>query len=268
MLLNLLSGLMGLGLPLAIVAIVYLSRWLRVLSEYERGVIFRLGRVQRNAMGPGLRFLIAPGIIDRMVKIDLRTIALDVPSQDVITLDNVSIKVNAVVYYRVVDPVKAVVEIENFAYATSQMAQTTLRSVVGQGHLDELLSQREKINQEIQGILAQQTAPWGIQVSHVEVKNVDLPEQMQRAMARQAEAERDRRAKIINAEGEFQAAQKLVDAADIMEEHPMALQMRYLQTMVEIGAEKNSTIFFPIPIDVLQAVQQAADRFNKQPKNE
>jgi regulator of protease activity HflC (stomatin/prohibitin superfamily) len=253
---ELLSGLMVFSVPLAIVLGIYMLRWIRILSEYERGVVFRLGRVLSKPLGPGLQFLIAPGFIDRMVRIDLRTIALDVPSQDVITLDNVSIKVNAVVYYRVLDPVKAVVEIENYAYATSQMAQTTLRSVVGQGHLDDLLANREKINCEIQGILAEQTAPWGIQVSHVEIKNVDLPELMQRAMARQAEAERERRAKIINAEGEFQAAQKLVEAADIMEEHPMALQMRYLQTMVEVGAEKNSTIFFPVPIDILQALSQ------------
>jgi regulator of protease activity HflC (stomatin/prohibitin superfamily) len=260
MILQFLSGLMVFSVPLTIALAIYLLRWIRVLSEYERGVIFRLGRVLPNPMGPGLRFLIAPGVIDRMVKIDLRTIALDVPSQDVITLDNVSIKVNAVVYYRVLDPVKAVVEIENFAYATSQMAQTTLRSVVGQGDLDDLLAKRDKINQEIQTILADQTSPWGIQVSHVEIKNVDLPESMQRAMARQAEAERERRAKIINAEGEFQAAQKLVEAADIMEEHPMALQMRYLQTMVEVGAEKNSTIFFPIPVDIISSLTQAVGK--------
>jgi|SRR6478609_1304731 len=266
MLFQLLSGAMGLSVPILIFAAIYFSRWLRVLNEYERGVIFRLGRVQQNALGPGLRFLIAPGLIDRMVKVDLRVMTLDVPPQDVITLDNVSIKVNAVVYYRVTDPVKAVVEIDNFAYATSQMAQTTLRSVVGQGQLDDLLAQREKINQEVQTILVQQTSPWGIEVTHVEVKNVDLPELMQRAMARQAEAERERRAKVINAEGEFQAAQKLVEAADIMEEHPMALQMRYLQTMVEIGAEKNSTIFFPIPIDLMSAFQQAAEKL-AQPKN-
>ena len=263
MLVQLLSGAMGLTLPILIFAVIYLSRWLRVLNEYERGVIFRLGRVQRDALGPGLRFLIAPGLIDRMVKVDLRVMTLDVPAQDVITLDNVSIKVNAVVYYRVTDPVKAVVEIDNFAYATSQMAQTTLRSVVGQGDLDDLLAKREKINKEVQSILVQQTSPWGIEVTHVEVKNVDLPELMQRAMARQAEAERERRAKIINAEGEFQAAQKLVEAADIMEEHPMALQMRYLQTMVEIGAEKNSTIFFPIPIDLMSAFQKAAEQLSQ-----
>jgi regulator of protease activity HflC (stomatin/prohibitin superfamily) len=251
---GLFSGLVGIGFPLLIVLLIYMVRWLRVLSEYERGVIFRLGRVRKEPMGPGLRLLIAPGLIDRMVKIDLRTIALDVPPQDVITLDNVSIKVNAVVYYRVTDPVKAVTEIENFAYATSQMAQTTLRSVVGQGHLDELLANREKINHQIQEILDEQTDPWGIKVSNVEVKDVDLPESMKRAMARQAEAERERRAKVINAEGEFQAAQKLVEAADIMEEHPMALQMRYLQTVVEVGSEKNTTIFFPIPIDILQAL--------------
>jgi regulator of protease activity HflC (stomatin/prohibitin superfamily) len=266
MLFQLISGAMGLTLPVIIFLAIYLSRWLRVLNEYERGVIFRLGRVQSGVLGPGLRFLIAPGLIDRMVKVDLRVMTLDVPPQDVITLDNVSIKVNAVVYYRVVDPVKAVVEIDNFAYATSQMAQTTLRSVVGQGHLDDLLSQREKINHEVQSILAQQTSPWGIQVTNVEVKNVDLPEQMQRAMAKQAEAERERRAKIINAEGEFQAAQKLVEAADIMEEHPMALQMRYLQTMVEIGAEKNTTILFPMPVDMLSAFQQAALKFGQNNK--
>lgn len=248
-------GILGvLTVPLVIALALYLFSWIRVLSEYERGVIFRLGRIQKKPMGPGLNLLIAPLVIDRMVKIDLRTVALSVPPQDVMTMDNVSIKVNAVVYYRVFDPIKAVLEIENFAYATSQMAQTTLRSVVGQGHLDDLLANREKINHEIQVILDEQTSPWGIKVTNVEVKDVDLPESMQRAMAKQAEAERERRAKIINAEGEFQAAQKLVEAADIMEEHPMALQMRYLQTCVEIGSEKNTTIFFPIPIDFVQSL--------------
>lgn len=251
---NILTFLIPLALPIAIFVGIYLIGWLRVLSEYERGVVFRLGRIVSKPLGPGLVILIAPPVIDRMVKIDLRTITLDVPPQDVMTKDNVSIKVNAVVYYRVIDPIKAVVEIENFAYATSQMAQTTLRSILGQSHLDELLSNRDKINQEIQTILDEQTEPWGIKVTNVEVKNVDLPESMQRAMAKQAEAERERRSKIINAEGEFQAAQKLVEAADIMEDHPMALQMRFLQTCVEIGAEKNTTIFFPIPIDILSAL--------------
>jgi len=246
-----LSLLLPLAVPITIFLAIYLLGWLRVLSEYERGVIFRLGRIVREPMGPGLIILIAPPIIDRMVKIDLRTIALDVPSQDVITSDNVSIRVNAVVYYRVIDPIKAVTEIEDYAYATSQMAQTTLRSVVGQGHLDDLLANRDKINQEVQTILDEQTEPWGIKVTNVEVKNVDLPESMQRAMARQAEAERERRAKVIAAEGEFQSAQKLTEAADLMEDHPMALQLRYLQTCVEIGAEKNSTIFFPVPVDMI-----------------
>jgi regulator of protease activity HflC (stomatin/prohibitin superfamily) len=240
-----------LALPVAIFLGIYLLGWLRVLSEYERGVVFRLGRIVRKPMGPGLLILIAPPIIDRMVKIDLRTIALDVPPQDVITSDNVSIRVNAVVYYRVIDSIKAVTEIEDFAFATSQMAQTTLRSVVGQCHLDDLLAKRDKINQQVQTILDEQTEPWGIKVTNVEVKNVDLPESMQRAMARQAEAERERRAKIIAAEGEFQAAQKLTEAADLMEDHPMALQLRYLQTCLEIGVEKNTTIFFPVPIDMM-----------------
>jgi regulator of protease activity HflC (stomatin/prohibitin superfamily) len=250
----LLPFLLPMALPIALFIAIYLIGWLRILSEYERGVIFRLGRIVSKPLGPGLQILIAPPFIDRMIRIDLRTITLDVPPQDVMTLDNVSIKVNAVVYYRVIDPIRAVMEIENFAYATSQMAQTTLRSVVGQCHLDDLLANREKINQQVQTILDEQTDPWGIKVTNVEVKDVDLPEAMKRAMARQAEAERERRAKVIAAEGEFQAAQKLVDAADIMEEHPMALQMRYLQTCVEIGVEKNTTIYFPIPVDILQSL--------------
>lgn len=263
LLVGIFSGLMVFSLPIAIIVAIYLIRWLRVLSEYERGVVFRLGRVQKQALGPGLKLLLAPPMIDRMVKIDLRTIALDVPPQDVMTQDNVSIKVNAVVYYRVTDPIKAVTEIENYAYATSQMSQTTLRSVVGQSTLDELLAHRTKINEAIQVILDEQTDPWGIKVSNVEVKDVDLPESMQRAMAKQAEAERERRAKVINAEGEFQAAQKLVEAADIMEEHPMALQMRYLQTMVEVGSEKNTTIIFPIPIDLVQNLTAALKNITK-----
>lgn len=248
-----LAYLLPLAVPIAIFVGIYLIGWLRVLSEYERGIVFRLGRIVKQPLGPGLQLLIMPPFIDRMVKIDLRTVTLDVPSQDVMTADNVSIKVNAVVYYRVLDPTKAVLEIEDYAYGTSQMAQTTLRSVVGQYHLDDLLSERDKINARVQTILDEQTEPWGIKVTNVEVKNVDLPEGMQRAMARQAEAERERRAKVIAAEGEFQAAQKLVDAASLMESHPIAMQMRYLQTAVEVSAEKNSTILFPLPIDIIGA---------------
>lgn len=246
-----LEFLVPLAIPAAIFIGIFLLGWIRVLTEYERGVVFRLGRIVGEPVGPGLFLLLAPPVIDKMVKLDLRTVTLDVPPQDVITRDNVSIKVNAVVYYRVLDPIKAVMEIEDYHYATSQMAQTTLRSIVGQGELDDLLSNRDKISHEIQGILDEQTDPWGIKVSNVEIKHVDLPVDMQRAMARQAEAERERRAKIIGAEGEFQAAEKLVQAADMMAQHPMALQMRYLQTMVELGAERNSTIFFPMPIDLL-----------------
>jgi len=248
------------SLPLAIMAIFFLFSWVRVLSEYERGVIFRLGRVVPHPVGPGLILLVAPPLIDRIVKVDLRTVTLDVPPQDVITKDNVSIKVSAVVYYKVVDPLKCVLEIENYHFATSQMAQTTLRSILGQGELDDLLSNRDKISQEIQVILDDQTEPWGIKVTNVEVKQIDLPLELQRAMARQAEAERERRGKVISAEGEFQAAAKLVEAATLMEAHPMALQMRYLQTAVDIGAEKNTTIFFPLPVDIFQA-------FTKHDKN-
>lgn len=238
------------GIPL----VIFFINWLRILSEYERGVVFRWGRLLPDPKGPGFVVLWLNPIMDRMVKVDLRTVTLDVPPQDVITRDNVSIKVNAVVYYRVIDPVKCVMEIEDYHYATSQMAQTTLRSIVGQGDLDDLLSNRERISNEIQGILDDQTDPWGIKVTNVEVKHVDLPADMQRAMARQAEAERERRAKVIGAEGEFQAAAKLVDAAKMMGEHPMALQMRYLQTVVEVGAENNTTVFFPVPIDILESL--------------
>ncbi len=249
---ELLAGLSVFAVPFGIVVLIYLSRWLRVFNEYERGVVFRLGRTLNAPLGPGLKFLIAPGFIDKMVKIDMRTVALDVPTQDVITQDNISIKVNAVVYYKVTDPVKAVTAISDFRYATSQMAQTTLRSVLGQCPMDQLLSHRDEINLKIKTIVDDQTEPWGIEIANVEVKDIDLPETMQRAMARQAEAERDRRAKIINAEGEFQASQKLVEAAQVMEGHPMAMQMRYLQTVVEVGSEKNTTIFFPIPMDLIQ----------------
>ena len=220
----------------------------RILREYERGVIFRLGRLIAMK-GPGLIFLIP--IVDKMVKVSLRTVVLDVPPQDVITKDNVSIKVNAVVYFRVVQPDKAIVEVENFLFATSQLSQTTLRSILGQSELDELLSARDKINAELQKMIDHQTEPWGIKVSNVEVQHIDRPVEMQRAMARQAEAERERRAKVIHAEGEYQAAQRLSDAAVVIEDHPMALQLRYLQTLTEVASEKNSTTIFPIPIDLI-----------------
>lgn len=234
----------------AIVLIVlFLASAIRVLNEYERAVIFRLGRVI-NAKGPGLIILIP--VIDKMVKVSLRLITLDVDPQDVITRDNVSVKVNAVIYFRVMDSVKAVIEVENYLYATSQLAQTTLRSVCGEAELDELLSEREKINSEVQDILDRHTDPWGIKVSTVELKHIDLPQEMQRAMAKQAEAERERRAKVINAEGEFQAADKLAKASTIIEEHPVALQLRYLQTLREISTENNSTTIFPFPIDLFK----------------
>jgi regulator of protease activity HflC (stomatin/prohibitin superfamily) len=232
-----------------VLLLFFLASAIRILNEYERGVIFRLGRVIA-AKGPGLIILIP--IVDKMVKVSLRLIAMDVDPQDVITRDNVSVKVNAVIYFRVMDPVKAVIEVENYMYATSQLAQTTLRSVCGQAELDELLSEREKINNQLQEILDTHTDPWGIKVSTVEVKHIDLPQEMQRAMAKQAEAERERRAKVINAEGEYQAATKLAEAATIIREHPMALQLRYLQTLREISAENNSTTLFPIPIDLFK----------------
>ncbi|MBW1998013.1 MAG: slipin family protein [Deltaproteobacteria bacterium] len=231
----------------AVLIIFFLASAIKILREYERGVIFRLGRVIKTK-GPGLIILIP--IIDKMVKVSLRLVTMDVPSQDVITKDNVSIKVNAVVYFRVMDPTNAVVEVENFLFATSQLAQTTLRSVCGQVELDELLSERDKINTQLQSILDKHTDPWGIKVTTVEVKHIDLPQEMQRAMAKQAEAERERRAKVINAEGEFQAARRLLEAAAIIEKHPEALQLRYLQTLREISAENNSTTLFPIPIDL------------------
>ena len=232
---------------IVVLIVFFLAAAIRVLREYERGVIFRLGRVI-GTKGPGLIILIP--IIDKMVKVSLRLVAMDVPSQDVITRDNVSIKVNAVIYFRVMDPNNAVIEVENFLFATSQLAQTTLRSVCGQVELDELLAEREKINTELQSILDNHTDPWGIKVTTVEVKHIDLPQEMQRAMAKQAEAERERRAKVINAEGEYQAAGRLAEAADIIHEHPEALQLRYLQTLREISAENNSTTLFPIPIDI------------------
>ena len=233
---------------------IIIGNSIRILREYERGVIFRLGRLIAMK-GPGLIFLIP--IVDKIVKVSLRTVVLDVPPQDVITKDNVSIKVNAVVYFRVVQPDKAIVEVENFLFATSQLSQTTLRSILGQSELDELLSERDKINAELQKMIDHQTEPWGIKVSNVEVKHIDLPVEMQRAMARQAEAERERRAKVIHAEGEFQAAQRLSDAAVVIEDHPMALQLRYLQTLTEVASEKNSTTIFPIPIDLIAPFMKA-----------
>jgi regulator of protease activity HflC (stomatin/prohibitin superfamily) len=234
--------------------VIILSNAIRILREYERGVVFRLGRLV-GLKGPGLIFLIP--IVDKMVKVSLRTVVLDVPPQDVITKDNVSIKVNAVVYFRVMQPDKAIVEVENYLFATSQLSQTTLRSILGQSELDELLSARDKINEELQKIIDHQTEPWGIKVSNVEVKHIDLPAEMQRAMARQAEAERERRAKVIHAEGEYQAAQRLSDAAVVIEDHPMALQLRYLQTLTEVASEKNSTTIFPIPIDLIAPFMKA-----------
>ena len=242
----------------AIVLVVFfLASAIRILNEYERGIIFRLGRVI-GAKGPGLIILIP--IVDKMVKVSLRLVAMDVDHQDVITRDNVSVKVNAVIYFRVMEPVKSVIEVENYIYATSQLAQTTLRSVCGQAELDELLSEREKINSQLQEILDSQTDPWGIKVSTVEVKHIDLPQEMQRAMAKQAEAERERRAKVINAEGEYQAADRLAEAATIIREHPMALQLRYLQTLREISAENNSTTVFPIPIDLFRPFLSLVDK--------
>ena len=227
---------------LAFIGVIILSNAIRILREYERGVIFRLGRLI-GGKGPGIIFLIP--LIDRMVKVSLRTVVFDVPPQDVITKDNVSIKVNAVVYFRVIQPDKAIVEVENFLFATSQLSQTTLRSILGQSELDELLSQRDKINRELQEIIDQHTAPWGIKVSNVEVKQIDLPIEMQRAMAKQAEAERERRAKVVHAQGEFQASEQLSAAAKVISENPIALQLRYLQTLTEVAADKNSTILFP-----------------------
>ena len=233
-----------------ILIILFLSAAVKILREYERGVVFRLGRVLKRSKGPGLVIIIP--IIDKLIRISLRLVAMDVPPQDVITKDNVSIKVNAVIYFRVMDPKNAVIEVENYLFATSQLAQTTLRSVCGQVELDELLSERDKINTTLQEILDKHTDPWGIKVSNVEVKHIDLPQEMQRAMAKQAEAERERRAKVINAEGEHQAAAKLSEAAKIIQDYPTALQLRYLQTLREVSAENNSTTLFPIPIDLFK----------------
>ena len=241
-----------------VVLVIYLLSSIKILREYERGVIFRLGRVLPQPKGPGIFLVFAP--IDRMVRTSLRIEAMEVPSQDVITRDNVTVKVNAVIYFRVIDPTKAVIEVTNFLYATSQLAQTSLRSVLGEVELDTLLSQRERLNVRLQSVLDLNTGPWGIKVTMVEVKQVDLPEQMIRAIARQAEAERERRAKIIHAEGEAAAAANLEKAAEIMARQPAAIQLRYLQTLVEIGSEKNSTIVFPLPLDILSSLGRALDR--------
>jgi regulator of protease activity HflC (stomatin/prohibitin superfamily) len=241
----------------AVVVILLLFAAIKVAREYERGVIFRLGRLLPEPKGPGL-FILIP-IIDKMVKVDLRTITLNVPPQEVITKDNVPVRVNAVAYFRIVEPKAAIVQVENFMVATSQIAQTTLRSVLGQHVLDELLSERDKINAILQSIIDEATSPWGIKVSVVEVKDVEIPASMQRAMARQAEAERERRAKVISAEGEFQASERLKDAAAVMAQQPITVQLRYLQTLLEIGASNSSTVVFPIPIDLLTALQNAAD---------
>lgn len=241
-----------------ILVIFFLSTAIRVLNEYERGVIFRLGRALKKAKGPGLIILIP--IVDRMVKVSMRLVAMDVDPQDVITKDNVSVKVNAVIYFRVIEPKKAIIEVENYTYAMSQLAQTTLRSVCGGAELDELLSARDKVNAQLQEILDTHTDPWGIKVATVELKHIDLPQEMQRSMAKQAEAERERRAKVINAEGEFQAATNLAKAAEIIQDHPMALQLRYLQTMREMSAEKNTMTIFPFPLDLFRPFLRFLDK--------
>jgi len=248
---------MPFDLPIIVIAIVvlYLLSAVKILPEYERGVIFRLGRVLPQPKGPGLILVFAP--IDRIVRVSLRIETMDVPPQDTVTRDNVTVKVNAVVYFRVIDPSKAILEVSNYLYATSQLAQTTLRSVLGEVELDELLAQREKLNVRLQEVLDRQTDPWGVKVTMVEVKTVDLPDMMVRAIAKQAEAERERRAKIIHAEGEYTAAEKLTMAAELIQTQPAAIQLRYLQTLVEIGSEKNTTVVFPLPLDIFSALKQA-----------
>jgi regulator of protease activity HflC (stomatin/prohibitin superfamily) len=247
-------------IPIAIF-ILYILNSIKILPEYERGVIFRLGRLLPEPKGPGIFLVFAP--VDKMVRVSLQQEALEVPPQDIITRDNVTLKVNAIIFLRVVEPRKAVVEVKNYLYQTSQFAQTTLRSVLGEVELDELLSHRDKMNLRIQSILDQHTAPWGVKVANVEVKQVDLPESMQRAMAKQAEAEREKRSKIIHAEGEFSAAQRLVDAAHLLATEPISIQLRYLQTLTEIGVEKNTTIVFPLPIDLMQGLQSLLDLRSK-----
>jgi regulator of protease activity HflC (stomatin/prohibitin superfamily) len=252
-------------IPIAVL-IIYALSCIKILAEYERGVIFRLGRVLPEPRGPGIILVFAP--VERIVRISLRLETLEVPPQDVVTRDNVTVKVNAVIYFRVIDPNRAVLDVANYLYATSQLAQTTLRSVLGEVELDELLSQREKLNVRLQSVLDQHTGPWGVKVAMVEVKQVDLPDQMIRAIARQAEAERERRAKIIHAEGEYTAAEKLAMAAELLQRQPAAIQLRYLQTLVEIGTEKNTTIVFPLPLDIISSLGKALDRAaGGEPKN-
>src|ERR1700723_3237265 len=243
---------------IAVIIAIYLLSSIKILAEYERGVVFRLGRVLPQPKGPGVILIFRP--IDRLVRLSLRVEAMEVPPQDVVTRDNVTLKVNAVVYFRIVDPTKAVIEIANYLFATSQLAQTTLRSILGEAELDEVLSQREKLNVRLQSVLDEHTGPWGVKVTMVEVKQVDLPESMIRAIARQAEAERERRAKIIHAEGEFTASEKLAMAAEVLQKQPQAIQLRYLQTLVEIGSEKNTTVVFPLPMDILSSVGRILDR--------
>jgi len=243
------GGLSAGTLAVLVIVAIFLLNWIKILNEYERGVVFRLGNLLPKPKGPGMVLVISP--IDRMVRVSLRLVALDVPPQDIITHDNVSVKVSAVVFFRVVDPIKAVIEVENFLYATSQFAQTTLRSVLGQAELDDLLAERDRLNLQLQDILDRRTDAWGIKVTSVEVKHVDLPQEMQRAIARQAEAEREKRAKVIHAEGEFQASAQLANAAKIVGQHPLGIQLRYLQTLSEIATEKNSTIVFPLPIELV-----------------
>jgi regulator of protease activity HflC (stomatin/prohibitin superfamily) len=246
------------GVLILIVAVIFVFNWIKILNEYERGVVFRLGKVLPGAKGPGVVLVFSP--IDRMVRVSLRLVAMDVPPQDVITRDNVSVKVNAVIFFRVVQPIKAIIEVENYLYATSQLAQTTLRSVLGQVELDDLLAQRERLNMQLQEILDKHTDPWGIKITAVEVKHVDLPVEMQRAIAKQAEAEREKRAKIIHAEGEFQAAEQLSAAGEIVGRNPLGIQLRYLQTLTEIATEKNSTILFPLPIELIEVFIKGKDR--------
>ena len=241
------------------IVVLYIFSCINILAEYERGVVFRLGRVQSRPKGPGLVIIFRP--IDRMVRVSLRLETLEVPAQDIVTRDNVTVKVNAVVFFRVIDPQKAVLEVSNFLYTTSQLAQTTLRSILGEAELDELLSQRETLNVRLQGVLDTDTAPWGVKVAKVEVKQVDLPDNMIRAIARQAEAERERRAKIIHAAGELSASEKLAQAAEILQKQPAAIQLRYLQTLVEIGAEKNTTVVFPLPVDIFTGLSRVLNKF-------
>ena len=255
--------LLVVAVPVLVVLLIVAAAAVRIVQEYERGVIFRLGRVIAGAKGPGLFFIIP--VVDRMVKVNLQTVTMNVPAQDVITRDNVTIRVDAVIYFNVVDPVRATVDVQNYLFATSQVAQTTLRSVCGTAELDELLSERDRLNAQVQAVVDELTEPWGVKVTLVEIKDVVLPEQIQRAMARQAEAERDRRAKIISAEGEFQASAKLAEAAAVIAQHPMAYQLRMLQTVTEVAAEKNSTLVLPIPIELLGALKAISEMAPKAP---